>query len=273
MPFQQIDQNQPIGQNQRIGQNHPGQNHHSDHPTNLFLESLSIPSREWLSSRSTFVQLPIRSSLYSAETVPEFAYLITSGMASVVTAMADGKSAEVGVVGREGLVGAFQLLGPALVSTDCFIQVTATALRIRFSDLRVAFRSSEETRDRILEFVQEQSLSLCQLAGCNRLHEQDERLARWLLMVQDRTQTDLLEITQEFLALMLGAKRTTVTLVAGEMQREGLIEYRRGKIRILDRARLEQSACGCYQVVKNLFSNLYKQHRTEPHRMDHARAM
>jgi len=226
---------------------------------NLFLESLSLPSREWLISRSIPVQLPIRSSLYDSETVPEYAYFMTSGIASVVTAMADGKSAEVGVIGREGIVGAFHLLGPALVSTDCFIQITATALRIRFSDLRTAFRTSEEIRDRVLQFVQEQSLSLSQLAGCHRLHEQEERLARWLLMVEDRTQTDVLEITQEFLAQMLGAKRTTVTVVASALQREGLIEYSRGKIRILDSAGLEEAACGCYQVLKGFYKDLYKE--------------
>jgi CRP-like cAMP-binding protein len=225
---------------------------------NLFLESLSSPGREWLLSRSTPVQLPIRSPLYDSETVPEYAYFMTSGIASVVTAMADGKSAEVGVIGREGIVGAFHLLGPAPLPTDCFIQITATALRIRMPDLRAAFRNSEEIRDRVLEFAQEQSLSLSQLAGCHRLHEQEERLARWLLMVQDRTRTDALEITQEFLAQMLGAKRTTVTVVASALQRAGLIEYTRGKIKILDRPGLETKACGCYQVVRNLYVNLYK---------------
>jgi len=226
---------------------------------NRFLESLSVQAREWLVSRATQVQLPIRTSLYVAEEPPEYAYFMTSGIASLVTAMADGKSAEVGVIGREGIVGAFHLLGPAPLPTDCFIQISATALRIRLSDLRTAFRSSEEIRDRVLEFVQEQSLSLSQLAGCHRLHEQEERLARWLMMVQDRTQTDVLEITQEFLAQMLGAKRTTVTVVAGTLQRAGLIEYTRGKIRILDRERLEEAACGCYGVLRNFYANLYKE--------------
>jgi CRP-like cAMP-binding protein len=182
---------------------------------------------------------------------------MTSGIASVVTAMADGKTAEVGVIGREGIVGAFHLLGPALTSTDCFVQITASALRISLSDLRTAFRSSEEIRDRVLEFVQEQSLSLGQLAGCHRLHEQEERLARWLLMVEDRTQSDAFEITQDFLAQMLGAKRTTVTVVASALQRDGLIEYTRGKIRILDRDRLEDAACSCYAVLRNFYLNLY----------------
>lgn len=236
----------------------PAANHARIPMGNRFLESLSFQSRESLVSRSTSVRLPIRSSLYAAEAVPEYAYFITSGMASLVASMADGKSAEVGVIGNEGIVGAFQLLGPAPLPTECFIQITATALRLRFSDLRTAFRSSEEIRDRVLEVVQEQSLCLSQLAGCNRLHEQEERLARWLLMMQDRTQTDVMEITQEFLAQMLGAKRTTVTVVASALQRDGLIEYKRGKIRILDRARLEAAACGCYLVMSNLYVNLYK---------------
>jgi CRP-like cAMP-binding protein len=172
--------------------------------------------------------------------------------------MDDGKTAEVGVIGREGVVGALHLLGPAMVATECFIQLTATALRIRLDDLRTAFRNTEETRDRLLEFVQEQSLSLSQLAACNRLHEQEERLARWLLMVQDRTESDVLVITQEFLAQMLGAKRTTVTVVAGALQQSGLIEYTRGRIRILDRARLEAQACGCYKLMKRFRDGLYK---------------
>lgn len=227
--------------------------------SNLFLNSLSPENKEWLVSRSSSVQLPIRSSLYHAEKTPEYAYFITSGIASVVTAMEDGKAAEVGVIGCEGVVGCFQLLGPALVPTDCFIQLTATALRIHFSDLRTAFRTREEIRDRILQFVQEEALSLSQVAACHRLHEQQERLARWLLMVQDRTQTNQLEITQEFLAEMLGSKRTTVTVVAGELQRDGLIEYTRGKIRILDRAKLENAACSCYKILRNYHTQLYRE--------------
>ena len=227
--------------------------------SNLLLASLSPRSREWLVTRSTAVSLPVRSSLYIAESTPEFAYFITSGIASVVVAMSDGKTAEVGVIGHEGVVGSFHILGPGMASTDCFVQVTATALRIRLSDLRAAFRSSEEIRERLLEFVQEQSLSLGQVAGCHRLHAQGERLARWILMVQDRTQSDRLEITQEFLAQMLGAKRTTVTVVASLMQREGLIHYTRGHIHILDRPGLEGAACSCYPVLRELLSGLYDQ--------------
>jgi hypothetical protein len=109
----------------------------------------------------------------------------------------------------------------------------------------------------VLEFVQEQAVSLSQLAGCNRLHGNEERLARWLLMAQDRTHSDTLNFTQEFLAMMLGARRTTVTLIAGVLQRQGLIRYQRGKVKILDRANLEAASCDCYKITKELYASLY----------------
>jgi CRP-like cAMP-binding protein len=102
--------------------------------------------------------------------------------------------------------------------------------------------------------VQEQTLTIRQIAACNRLHESQERLARWLLMARDRTQTDVLNITQEFLAEMLGARRTTVTVVAGALQRSGYIEYRRGKVTIRDHKKLEDASCRCYKVTKELFT-------------------
>jgi CRP-like cAMP-binding protein len=161
------------------------------------------------------------------------------------------------VVGSEGLVGGIHCLGPAKVSTNAFMQIAGTALKIRFADLRRKFRRSEEIRDRLLEFYQEQSLTVSQIAGCNRLHEAEERLARWLLMAQDRTQSDMLNFTQEFLAMMLGSRRTTVTIIAGALQRAGLIEYIRGRVKILDREKLETAACDCYRITKDLFDNLY----------------
>lgn len=225
--------------------------------TNLFLESLSAESRDLLVKQCVEIDLPLRKSLYEAENIPRYAYFLTSGIASVVAAMDDGSTAEVGLIGREGVVGSFHLLGPANVSTNCFIQLEGSSLRIPFGGLVHAFRSNEEIRDRALEFVQEQAISLSQLAGCNRLHESEERLARWLLMAQDRTGTDVLDFTQEFLGMMLGSRRTTVTLIAGVLQRSGLIEYRRGRVTILDREGLEATACDCYKITKQLYRGLY----------------
>jgi hypothetical protein len=101
------------------------------------------------------------------------------------------------------------------------------------------------------------SVGNCQLAGCHRLHEAEERLSRWLLMAQDRTQSDVLNFTQEFLGMMLGTRRTTVTIIAGILQRSGLVEYSRGRVRILNRENLEAAACDCYQVTKQLYDGLY----------------
>ena len=232
--------------------------------TNLFLESLSPESRNALLRLCVEVDLPLRKPLYEPGDTPQYAYFMTSGIASVVAMMEDGGMAEVGLIGREGVVGSFHLLGPAKVSTRCFIQLEATALRIRFADLVHIFRTNEEIRDRVLEFVQEQAVSLGQLAGCNRLHGNEERLARWLLMAQDRTHSDTLNFTQEFLAMMLGARRTTVTLIAGVLQRQGLIRYQRGKVKILDRRGLEAAACDCYRIAKGLYAGLYAHAVPEP---------
>lgn len=232
---------------------------------NLFLNALSPPTRDKLLSRCTPLALPLGTVLYSAQESPQYGYLLTSGMASVVVGTRAGDSAEVGVIGREGLVGAMHLLGPALVPSDCMIQLEAAGLRITMHDLKDAYRDFPEVHERVLELVQEQAMSLSQIAACHRLHEAEPRLARWLLMAQDRTQSEVLHFTQQFLSLMLGSQRSTVTMIAGALQRRGLIEYSRGKVRIVNREGLESAACDCYRVVKELNQNLYKgKHTAEP---------
>jgi CRP-like cAMP-binding protein len=171
--------------------------------------------------------------------------------------MEDGSGVEVGLIGCEGLVEALHLLGEAMIPTTGFIQVEATALRMSFANLRKEFSSSEPFRNHVLQWIQGQSFVLSQISACNRLHELEERLARWLLMVRDRLGEDNFYLTQEFLADMLGTRRTTVTLAAGSLQRSGLIEYTRGKIHILDSDRLESAACECYGIVRALILNLY----------------
>jgi CRP-like cAMP-binding protein len=230
----------------------------SSRTQNLLLASLSDSNRELLLPQCVEVSLALRTSLHKADERPDYAYFMTSGFASVVASSPDGDTAEVGLIGREGLVGAYQLLGPAASPTECFIQLDATALRISMVNLRQAFRTSPEINARVLEFVQSQGLALGQIAGCHRFHEAEERLARWLLMAQDRTQSDVLHLTQEFLGMMLGARRTTVTMIAGAMQRSGLIEYNRGIVKIPDREKLVEAACDCYRVMKELYDGLYK---------------
>jgi CRP-like cAMP-binding protein len=225
--------------------------------TNLLLNALSPESRELLLSRSKTIALPLRSTLQRQDEPPQYAYFLLSGVASVVATLENGESVEVMMIGREGVVDGLDLIGPAVSHTDCFIQSDAAAIRIPVSDLRRAFRESEEIRDRILEFVQAQAFSQRQIAACHRLHNAEERLARWLLTVRDRIDSDLLVLTQEFLAQMLGSRRSTVNIVAGTLHRSGLIEYSRGRVHILDADRLESVACNCYHIIKNLSRNLY----------------
>lgn len=224
---------------------------------NRLLSSLSPEALKLLASHCSPVDLPVRTQLYEPEEVPQHAFFMTSGMASVVTPMLDGGTAEVEVIGREGLVGSLHLLGSAPVNTSCFMQLPGTGLRIGLPELRKAFQVSQEIRARILELIQHQALSVSQIAGCNRLHEAEARLSRWLLMAQDRIQSEVLHLTQEFLAEMLGTQRTTVTTVAGVLQRSGLIEYRQGVVKIKDRESLQAAACDCYRIVRQLYTNLY----------------
>ncbi len=225
---------------------------------NRFLSTLSESSRAVILSQSTEVPMPLRMPLYAAEQEPVFAYFLTSGMASIVATTEDGDSAEVGVIGREGFLGSLHLIGPAVVSTSAFMQLEGAGVRIPFSVMQSVYDTSGEIRNHVLEFVQQQTLIVSHIAACNRLHEAEARLARWLLMARDRAGTDTLDFTQEFLGMMLGARRTTVTLVASALQRLGLITYSRGRVKIVESMKLEEIACDCYQVIKHLSADLYR---------------
>ena len=217
-------------------------------PTNLLLTMMPSEQRTMLMRHLEAVALPLRTVLYEPERIPPYVHFITSGMVSIVTYMAGGEAAEVGLVGHEGMPESLHLLGPALVQTSCFMQIEGTGLRMRFKDFEEIFYHDEAVRRVVLRFVQFQNLVLGQIAACNRLHEVEERLARWLLMVSDRIGSSELRLTQEFLAQMLGVRRSTVTLVAGSLQQSGLIKYSRGDVKIVDRGGLESVACECYRT-------------------------
>jgi CRP-like cAMP-binding protein len=227
-------------------------------PANRLLASFSVEGRSTLLARAIEVSLPLKTVLYNPEETPRYVYFLTSGMASIVTFASEGETAEVGIVGHEGMIGSLHLLGPGNVSSQAFIQIEGAAVRVPFTDMHQAFRSTEEIRDRVLEFIQQQAITTHQIAGCNRLHGARARLARWLLMAEDTTEWEVLDLTQELLATMLGARRSTVTMLARSLQRAGLIEYRRGHLRILDRPNLEAAACDCYDITKKMITNLYR---------------
>lgn len=223
--------------------------------SNAILDHLPAAQRKALVARMEIVSLPVETVLLTPGEQPEYAHFMTSGIASVVTYMQDGAAAEVGVIGNEGLVEAMHLLGTASSPTTAFIQVEGSALRIPFKELLSEAFASKALLRGILDFVQRHNFALSQLAACNGLHEIEERLARWLLMVQDRVDSPKFDLTQEFLATMLGTRRTSVTLAAGSLQRSGLIEYRRGHISVLNREKLQSAACECYPIVRDLVNN------------------
>ncbi len=176
----------------------------------------------------------------------------------MVATLPGGDAVEVGIVGPEGFPEALHVLGPLTSDTEAFIQVEGTALRMEYKRFREEMQKRTALCDSVLRFVQYECFMTAQLAACNRLHDVEARLAHWLLMVSDRLHANSIQLTQEFLAQMIGARRSTVTLAAGALQRSGLIEYRRGLVTILDRTALEESGCECYPLTRRLFDTLYK---------------
>ena len=226
-------------------------------PINLLLESLPQLELSQMMACTEAVVLATRERLYEAGARPKYAYFMTDGIASVVSNLVDGSTAEVGIIGNEGLVGALHLLGQLEVPLQCFVQIAGSARRLPFSALEKIFLNSIPMHAGVLEFVQMTHLNAAQLSACNALHTIEHRLARWLLMVQDRMQSDTYVLTHEFLADMLVAHRPTVSVAAAALQRQGLISYRHGKVQILDRERLHAIACECYGTSLTLLRHLY----------------
>jgi CRP-like cAMP-binding protein len=219
---------------------------------NRLLSGLSTHTLAGITQACTPVALHRGELLYETNVAPNYAYFITSGAASVVIKADDGIVREIDVIGNEGVIGGVHLLGPAPVLTRCLMRIEGTAMRIDYNRLKGLFQRNIEIRERILSFIQVKFLATDQLAACHRLHEAEKRLALWLLMLSDRTQSEVLPVTQGALADMLGVQRTTVTECAERLRRRDIIRYQRGIVVIPDRYRLESTTCSCYPVVKKL---------------------
>jgi CRP-like cAMP-binding protein len=177
-------------------------------------------------------------------------YFLEEGMASIVVTMRSGVSVEVGIVGREGLAGLPILFGTGHMTTHTFMQIAGSGFRIKAQVLKAEFDRSGMFRALCVRYFQGHLVQVSSSAACNRLHNIEQRLARWLLLCQDRTSLSRLPLTHEFLSQMLGTGRTTVSLAAAILQSSRLIFYSRGKVDILDRKGLEGAACECYQTIR-----------------------
>lgn len=225
---------------------------------NRLLQAYAKQTGSSLTAPLEAVAMPFKASLYGSDEKPRYVHFITSGMASLVALLAKGAEVEVSMTGHEGLAEAVHLLGPEVTQRACFMQVPGTALRMPFTRFRQLFEDDPVLRRLVLRFVQYQSMTTTQLVACNAQHETEQRLARWLLMVHDRIHDSELPLTQEFLGQMLGARRTSVTIAAGVLQRAGIIEYHRGLIRILRRDKLIEVACECHDVIHRMHVRLYE---------------
>jgi CRP-like cAMP-binding protein len=186
----------------------------------------------------------------------KYAYFLENGIASVVVAVANGSTVEVGVIGIDGVVGIPILLGTGGAPGRTFIQIEGSGFRIDAQVLKEEFERPGELRHRLQKYLQAFLVQTAQTAVCNRLHNIEERLSRWLLTCRDRMESDELLLTHDFLGQMLGAPRTTVTLAAGLLHRAGFIDYTRGVVTIQNRAGLEKTTCECYRTVRDEFRRL-----------------
>lgn len=195
------------------------------------------------------MEMPLGMRLSEPNEPIDYIYFLNYGLISTDALTEKGESVEVGVIGREGFAGLPALFDQPQMSHSVLMQGSGEGFRIRSSVLREQFVRGGMLQSLVHAFAYLQFVQVTQSVLCNRMHEVDARLARWLLTSADRMESESLNLTQEFLAQMLGVQRSTVTVAAGELQRAGLIGYSRGKIHILDRPRLAGTACECYRIV------------------------
>lgn len=217
--------------------------------TNGILRRLPRNEFRTIFPRLEFTKLPLHVVLNEAAKPIKYGYFLSGGLASILTVLSHGKIVEVGLTGAEGFVGLPLVAGLKSSASRVIVQVEGDAFRIRAGDLSRAFQDCPVLVRTLHYYAQDIAAQAAQIAACNRLHNANQRLARWLLMSQDRLGGDLVRLTQEFLAHMLGMRRASVTVALGFLQRAGLIKYGRGTVRIQNRPGLEAATCECYAAI------------------------
>jgi CRP-like cAMP-binding protein len=223
---------------------------------NHLLAALSPDDFALLAPALRPTSLEFKQVLYAVHQPIGTAYFLESGMVSMLAPLEDGRFMEVGLVGREGLVGLTAVLGADSAATQALVQAPGSALHLRSAELKGAFEASATLRGLLLRYAHAHHAQVAQTAACNGHHLLEERLARWLLMAHDRARTDEFPMTQEFMSLMLGVRRAGVSVAAGILQKAGVIGYKHGCVTVLDRSGLEAAACECYSTVRRQFEHL-----------------
>ena len=218
--------------------------------SSLILLSISDSDYGLLRPHLEYVSLPNHVVLHEPGGKLEFAYFPNRGLISLVVVMKDGRTAEAGIVGNEGFTGTLAAVGLSRSPLHAVVQITGDGFRVEVGALQNTLESAPHLQLALSRYAAIRGMQVAQTAACNRLHDIGQRLARWLLMTQDRVHSGSLPITHDFLATMLGTDRPSVSEAAGVLQRKKLIAYTRGAVKIVNRKKLENTACECYGVIQ-----------------------
>jgi CRP-like cAMP-binding protein len=217
---------------------------------NHLLAALPVPERERIFPHLRLVSLPLGRVIYESGDQLRYIYFPTDSIVSLLYVLESGQSAEISVVGNDGAIGVSLFMGGETTTSRAIVQSAGCAYRLSGKRLKVEFDRHGETLHVLLRYTQALITQMAQTAVCNRHHSVDQQLCRWLLLSLDRLSSNALVMTQELIANMLGVRREGVTEAAGKLQKRGVIAYRRGRIEVLDRSKLEACACECYRAVK-----------------------
>ncbi len=223
---------------------------------NRLLDALPTGDYERLATHLELIPMRLGDVLYESGDRLRYVYFPTTSIVSLLYVMEDGASAEIAVVGNEGILGISLFMGGETTPSRAVVQSAGYAFRLKAELLKNEFGRFGPTMHLLLRYTQALITQMAQTAVCNRHHSVDQQLCRWLLLSLDRLASNELTMTQELIANMLGVRREGVTEAAGKLQDAGLIRYRRGKITVLDRPGVEARSCECYQVVKSEFDRL-----------------
>lgn len=243
-----FQKNQPLNPINNKSLHHPNQNHILNAPPLAELESI-IQHLE-------LVQLPVGKMLCESGEQLRHAYFPTSCIISLLCILESGKTSEVAAVGIEGMVGIALFMGADSTPNSIVVQITGCAYRLESRILKEAFKSNIEFQRLLMRYTQVLVTQITLNAVCNRHHSKQQQLCRWLLFTLDRSATDEIKITQEQVAGMLGFRREGITEAASNLQKQGLISYRRGHIKVINRAGIERQVCECYSILKKELSRL-----------------
>lgn len=217
---------------------------------NLLLAALTEKERATLLANMEAIDLSAGNVLFEAGEAIAYVYFPNDALVSLISTTREGATIEVGMIGKEGMVGFPVLLGAATTPFRPIVQISGSLIRVPSSDVKTVFDSCGLFHSLLLRHTHVVLTQISQSAVCNRFHNVEERLSRWLLIAQDRVNSSTLQMTQEMLSAMLGTRRASVTIAARMLQKEGLIKYTRGNITILNQRGLEATACECYRIIK-----------------------